>query len=164
MKIDAEKIAALAAEVALEEGVEVVDLEAGAEGPRAVIRVFLDREGGIRLSDCESFSRKFGALLDVADPVPGPYALEVSSPGIDRRLVTPAHFAAAAGRRIRVSLREPVSGSRNFKGTLLRSDADGLDLERDGRTYRLPLALIRRANVDVSQDELFGPKKTKRTR
>ena len=162
VKVDTDKIAALADGVALDEAVEVVDVEAVQEGPRTVIRIFIDREGGVGIGDCESFSRRFGALLDVEDPVPGPYALEVSSPGVNRRLSKPRHFAAAEGRRVRVSLAEPVEGSRNFTGILRRTDDDGIDIERDGKTFRLPYRLMRKANIDVTQDELFGKGKKKR--
>ncbi|HZW36533.1 MAG TPA: ribosome maturation factor RimP, partial [Candidatus Deferrimicrobiaceae bacterium] len=129
MKADIEKIGALVARVAQEEMVEVFDLDVVREGPRTLIRIFLDREGGIRLGECESFSRKIGAALDVDDPMPGPYVLEVSSPGIHRKLTKPAHFASGAGKRIKVSLVEPVEGSRNYTGTLLRADGEGIDLE-----------------------------------
>jgi ribosome maturation factor RimP len=161
MKADIEKIEALLSQVAQEEMVEVFDLAVLREGPRTVIRVFLDREGGIRLGECESFSRKMSAALDVSDPMPGPYVLEVSSPGLNRRLTKPAHFAAAAGRRIRVALAEPVDGSRNYVGTLRSADAEGIDLERDGRAYRFPYAAVRKANLEISQEELFGKGKRK---
>jgi len=112
MRVDTARIEALAGQVAREELVELVDMEIAPEGRRALVRVFVDREGGITLADCEAFSRKLGALLDVEDPVEGPYVLEVSSPGLDRRLVRPSHFAAARGRRVRVVLAEPVEGCR----------------------------------------------------
>lgn len=162
MKPDTEKIAALVADAARDEMLELVDIDVGQDGPRTVIRIFLDREGGIRLIDCETFSRRIGALLDVEDPVPGPYSLEVSSPGVNRRLTKPAHFAASGGKRVKVSLSEPVEGSRNFTGTLLASDADGIEIDREGRTYRLPFRLMRRANIEVTQEELFGKEKKKR--
>jgi ribosome maturation factor RimP len=162
MKADIEKIEALVARVAQEEMVEVFDLDVVREGPRTLIRIFLDREGGIRLGECESFSRKIGAALDVDDPMPGPYVLEVSSPGINRKLTKPAHFAASAGKRVKVSLVEPVEGSRNYSGTLLRADGEGIELERDGRTFRFPYGAVRKANVEVPQDELFGKGKGKR--
>ena len=161
-KVDTDKIAALAAGVALDEAVEVFDVETVQEGPRTVIRIFIDRDGGVGIGDCESFSRRFGAILDVEDLVPGPYALEVSSPGVNRRLSKPRHFEAAQGRRVRVSVAEPVEGSRNFTGILRRTDDDGIDIERDGKTFRLPYRLIRKANIDVTQDELFVKGKKKR--
>ena len=156
MKIDTERIVAAAEVVAQDEMVELVDLEISPEGPRPVIRVFIDREGGARLGDCESYSRKLGAILEVEDPVAGSYILEVSTPGINRRLKQPKDFAAYRGRRVRVTLSTPVEGSRNFRGILLGSDDEGIDLDRDGRTFRLPYRLMRKANLDVTQEELFG--------
>lgn len=156
MRVDSEKIAVLTENVARDELVELVDVEIVAEGPRSVIRVFIDREGGVQLRDCESFSRKLGAILDVEDPLAGPYSLEVSSPGMDRRLRQPKHFAACKGKRVKILLSSPVEGSRNFRGTLLRSDEEGIELDRDGRTFRLPYRLMRKANLVVPQSELFG--------
>ena len=162
MKIDTEKIAALAEGVAQDELVELIDVEVATEGSRSVIRVFIDREGGVQLRDCESVSRKLGAILDVEDPVSAPYSLEVSSPGLNRRLSRPKHFAAFRGRKVRVSLSAPVEGSRNFRGVLLGSDEEGIELERDGRIFRLPYRLIRKANLEVLQEELFGKGKRRR--
>lgn len=156
MKIDTEKVAALAEGVARDELVDLIDVEIAREGPRCLVRVFIDREGGIRLDDCVSFSRKFGAILDVEDPVEGPYSLEVSSPGMDRRLSKPKDFAACRGKRVKIFLSAPVEGSRNFRGVLRGSDEEGIDLDRDGRTFRLPYRLMRKANLEVSQEELFG--------
>ena len=162
MKIDTEKIAALAEGVAQDELVELIDVEVATEGSRSVIRVFIDREGGVKLRDCESVSRKLGAILDVEDPVSAPYSLEVSSPGLNRRLSRPKHFAAFRGRKVRVSLSAPVEGSRNFRGILLGSDEEEIELERDGRIFRLPYRLIRKANLEVLQEELFGKGKRRR--
>jgi len=162
VKIDTEKIAALAEGVAQDELVELIDVEVATEGSRSVIRVFIDREGGVQLRDCESVSRKLGAILDVEDPVSAPYSLEVSSPGLNRRLSRPKHFAAFRGRKVRVSLSAPVEGSRNFRGILLGSDEEEIELERDGRIFRLPYRLIRKANLEVLQEELFGKGKRRR--
>ncbi len=162
MKTDIENIEALVYQVAHEEMVEIFDLNVVREGPRTLIRVFIDREGGIRLGECESFSRKMSAVLDVHDPMPGPFVLEVSSPGLDRRLTRPAHFAAVTGRKIRVSLSEPFEGSRNYAGTLVSADGEGFEVEKEGRTFRFAYAAVRKANLEVSQEELFGKGKRKR--
>jgi len=162
MKVDAEKIEALAGQLARDEVLELVDVEIRPEGARAVLRVVLDREGGIRLGEIESFSRRFGALLEVEDPVQGPYVLEVSSPGLERKLTRPSHFAASRGKRIRVSLAEFLEGSRNFRGTLTESDEEGFVLEREGTRYRIPFRLVRKANIEITQEELFGTGKRKR--
>lgn len=162
MKVDTEKITALAGQIAQDEMLELVDVEIASEGPRAVIRVFLDREGGIRLAEIESFSRRFGALLEVEDPVQGGYLLEVSSPGLERKLTRPSHYAACRGKRVKVSLSDFVEGSRNFRGTLKDSDEEGFDLEREGTVYRIPFRMVRKANIEITQEELFGTGKRKR--
>jgi len=162
MKADIDKIEPLVAQVAREEMVDLFDLVVAREGPRTVVRVFIEREGGVRLGDCQEFSRKLSAALDVNDPMPGAYVLEVSSPGLNRRLSKPRHFASAAGKRVRVELRELFEGNRNYRGTLLRADEEGIDIDRDGRTFRLPYSIIRKANLDISQEELFGKGKKKR--
>jgi len=162
MKADIDKIEPLVAQVAREDMLEVFDLVVAREGPRTVIRVFIDREGGVRMADCQTFSRRLSAVFDVHDPIPGSYVLEVSSPGINRRLTKPAHFATLAGKRVRVALREFVEGSRNYQGTLLRADDDGIDIEKDGRTFRLAYTNMRKANLDISHEELFGKGKKKR--
>lgn len=162
MKVDTEKIAALAGQLAQDEMLELVDVEIGSEGPRPVIRVFLDREGGIRLGEIQSFSRRFGALLEVEDPVQGAYLLEVSSPGLERKLTRPSHFAACRGKLVKVSLIDFIEGSRNFRGTLKDSDEEGFDLEREGKRYRIPFRMVRKANVEITQEELFGTGKRKR--
>lgn len=162
MKVNAEKIASLAGQLAQDEMLELVDIEIASEGPRALVRVFLDREGGIRMGEIESFSRRFGAMLEVEDPVHGPYLLEVSSPGLERKLTRPSHFAACRGKLVKVSLVEFLEGSRNFRGTLLDSDEDGFDIERDGKRYRIPYRMVRKANVEITQEELFGKGKRKR--
>lgn len=162
MKVDTERIEALARRVADEEMVEIFDLQVGSAGTRAAIRIFLDSPGGVTLRDCETFSRKLGALLEVEDPIPGPYALEVSSPGLDRKLKRPEHFGASKGRRVRVALVEPVDGSRNIAGTLIESDDAGIEVDRGDRVFRIPYRMIRKASLEISQEELFGKGSKKR--
>ncbi len=162
MKIDTAKIETLAAQVAAEDGLEVVDLSVGGDGARTVLRIFVDREGGIRLSECEAFSRKMSAVLDVEDPVEGAYVLEVSSPGVNRRLSRPAHYARERGRTVRVTLSEPIRGRRTLVGTLGESDAEGFGIDCAGEAFRVPYAAVRRANIEVTQDELFAKGKKKK--
>lgn len=156
MKVDIPKIETLAGEVAREEMVELVDVRVLPEGPRVLLRVYIDREGGIRVGECESFSRKLSARLDVEDPVDRAYVLEVSSPGLDRRLARPEHFAAVRGRRLRAALSEPVDGCRNVVGTLVSSDEREIVVDRGDRTFRIPYLSIRKAKLDVTNEELFG--------
>ena len=160
--MDTDKIEALAGGVARDLSLHVYDLEVAREGPRRILRVYLDRDGGVALPDIQAFSRRFGAILDVEDPLEGPYVLEVSSPGLNRRLRRQEHFAQAAGRRIRVALLRVQEGRRNIVGTLVRCDGEGIDVAVDNLEIRVAYGEIRKANLDVTQEELFGKEKRKR--
>ncbi len=163
MKItDNEKFEAMAGEIARDLSLSLFDVEVAREGPRSILRVFVDREGGVSLSEIQSFSRRFGAVLDVEDPVEGPYLLEVSSPGLNRRLRRPEHFAFSVGKRLKVTLTEPREGRRHFVGTLAAADQGGIDLKTDDAVVRIAFGEVRKANLDVTQEELFGKGKKKR--
>jgi len=112
-------------------GFELIELEYGAGRAHALLRLYIDREGGVRLDDCERVSREVSALLDVEDPIPCAYTLEVSSPGFDRLLRTRAHFGRFVGSRVFVELKEPRAGRRRYTGTLLTVDEAGIGLEVD---------------------------------
>jgi ribosome maturation factor RimP len=161
-KPDTEKIGALAREVARDLSLSLFDLEVAREGPRTVLRVFVDREGGVVLSDIETYSRRLGALLDVEDPVAGAYVLEVSSPGVNRRLRRPEHFEAVVGRRVKVTLAEPRDGRRHLSGVLSGSDGEGITIMAEEAGYRIPYGEIRKASLEVTQEELFGKGKKRR--
>jgi ribosome maturation factor RimP len=160
--MDTLKIEALAGEVARDLSLSLFDVEIVREGPRTFLRVFVEREGGVPLSDIATFSRRFGAILEVDDPMDGAYVLPVSSPGVTRRLRRPEHFARSLGKRVRVNLAEPREGRRNLVGDLSGCDGEGIEVVADGTTYRVPYGEIRKANLDVTQEELFG--KGKKTR
>lgn len=160
--MDTLKIEALAGEVARDLSLSLFDVEIAREGPRTILRVFVEREGGVPLSDIVTFSRRFGAVLEVDDPMSGPYVLEVSSPGVTRRLRRPEHFDGALGKRVRVNLSAPREGRRHLVGELSRCDGEGIEVVSDGTAYRLPYGEIRKATLDVTQEELFGKGKKKR--
>jgi len=161
-KPDTEKIEVLAREVARDLSLSLFDLEVAREGPRTILRVFVDREGGVVLSDIEAYSRRLGALLDVEDPVAGAYVMEVSSPGVNRRLRRPEHFEAAVGRRVKVTLAEPREGRRHVAGVLSGSDGEGIAIAVGDAEIRVPFGEIRKASLEVTQEELFGKGKKKR--
>lgn len=121
-------------------GYELIDLDFRPGG--GLVRLFIDKDPAVTLDDCEHVSRQVGDLLDVEDPVPGGYVLEVSSPGLDRRLRTPAHFEAVIGTEIRVELMRPIDGRRNFRGPLTAADANSIEIEVDGTKWELPLAEV----------------------
>jgi ribosome maturation factor RimP len=162
VKTDTIKIEALAGEVARDLSLSLYDVEVSREGPRNILRVYVEREGGVALSDIATFSRRFGAILEVDDPVEGPYVLEVSSPGVTRRLRRPDHFERSLGKRVRVSLVAPREGRRHLIGVLSGCDDEGIEVRADEETHRVPYAEIRKANLDVTQEELFGKGKKKR--
>jgi ribosome maturation factor RimP len=128
-------------------GYELTDLEARLSGKNGVLRLFIDQPEGIGLDDCEKVSRAVSALLDVEDPIPGHYDLEVSSPGLDRRLTKPEHFQRFTGEILKVQTRFPIAGRRRFRGRLTGADEQNIVLEVDGAEHRLPLATIDSARL-----------------
>jgi ribosome maturation factor RimP len=126
MALDVDRVREIATRVAASSGLEVVEVELLGGGKARMLRVFLDRPAagadplaGVTHEDCANFSREFGTILDVEDAVPGgSYTLEVSSPGLDRKLTKAADFARFAGSRVKLMTRQPVDNSRHFEGRL----------------------------------------------
>ena len=152
------------------QGLEVVDVELRHEGSSGrVLRVYLDRVGGPDeapgVDDLGRVSRELGDLLDVYDVVAGSYTLEVSSPGLDRPLRKPEHFARFVGRRVRIHAGELIGGRRNFRGPLHDAGGEGVTVLQDGREVFSPFGLIVKANVEyewASQDAEPGLARGKR--
>ena len=128
-------------------GYELVQLDYSAGRAHAVVRVFVDRPGGVTLDDCARISRELSALLDVEDPIPSAYTLEVSSPGFDRVLRTQAHFGRFVGSRVFVELKEPREGRRRYTGKLLTVDEAGIALEVDREQVRMAFDEIGKARL-----------------
>jgi ribosome maturation factor RimP len=128
-------------------GYELVELEYSAGRGSAVVRLFIDRPEGVGLEDCERVSREVSALLDVEDPIPTAYTLEVSSPGFDRLLRTQAHFARFVGSRVAVELNVAREGRRRYTGTILSTDAAGIALEVDGERVAMSFSEIGKARL-----------------
>jgi ribosome maturation factor RimP len=128
-------------------GYELVDLEQSSGRGSAIVRLFIDRLEGVGLTDCERVSREVSALLDVEDPIPTAYRLEVSSPGFDRVLRTQAHFARFIGSRVAVELAAPREGRRRYTGTLVAADEAGVALEVDGQRVPVSFAEIGKARL-----------------
>ena len=127
-------------------GYELVDLEARIGG-NGLLRIFIDQDDGIDIDDCESVSRQLSAFLDVEEPLPGGYTLEVSSPGLDRPLRTAEHFERFAGHEAKIRLAVGREGRRNFKGRLCGVEEAEVMIEVDGQTWRLALADIATAHL-----------------
>ena len=128
-------------------GYELSDLEVNLGGRHGVLRVFIDKPDGIGLGDCEKVSLAISALLDVEDPLPGKYDLEVSSPGLDRKLTKIEHFQRFEGETVKVQMRFPIEGRRRFRGTLVSSDDANIVVEVDGVPHTLPVATIDTARL-----------------
>ncbi|MDB6106695.1 MAG: ribosome maturation factor RimP [Gammaproteobacteria bacterium] len=147
-----ERLIALIEPVLVRLGYELVELEYAAGRSRAVVRLFIDHSGidkpeGIAVEDCERVSREVAALLDVDDPIPTAYTLEVSSPGFDRVLRTAAHFERFVGSRVFVELKAPRAGRRRYTGMLQAVNATGIELEVDKQKVEVPFEEIGKARL-----------------
>lgn len=128
-------------------GFELVDAQLSGGAHRRLLRVYIDAPGGVTVEDCAQVSEQLSAILDVEDPIRERYTLEVSSPGLDRPLVRREDFARFAGERIRVKLRQPRAGQRNFQGRLIGMAGDNVVLDLGGQTVDLDFADIERARL-----------------
>jgi len=137
-------------------GYEFVGLDYGSDPNNAVLVIYIDQEAGVKVEDCEKVSREVAALLDVEDPIPGHYNLEVSSPGLDRPLFTPDQYERFTGEVVRVSLFAPQDGRRKFKGTILGTEGDQVKLELDGSEVLLEMNNIAKARLVPDYDNLFS--------
>jgi ribosome maturation factor RimP len=128
-------------------GYELTDIEVRLGGQGGLIRLTIDKPDGIDLDDCEKVSHAMSALLDVEEPVPGNYNLEVSSPGLDRKLTKVEHFQRFEGETLKVTMRFPIEGRRRFRGKLLSSNKENIVVEVDGESHSLPLTMIDTARL-----------------
>jgi ribosome maturation factor RimP len=145
-----EKIREAAERVAGAAGLEVLDVE-WKVGRQRFLRVVLDKPGGVSHGDCEKVSQELGVILDVEELIPGAagYVLEVSSPGLDRKLTRPAEFERFAGRRAKISLSQPVEDRTFYEGRLAGYTEGRVQLDVDGRVLALPFEWIRKAQLVV---------------
>lgn len=129
-------------------GYEILGVEYISQGKHSRLRIYVDAEQGIGLSDCERVSHQASGILDVEDPVSGHYSLEVSSPGLDRPLFRPDHYARFIGRRVKLRLRQALNGQRNFDGEIQSVEDDniyiGID---DGNQLTIKCSEIEKANL-----------------
>ena len=131
-----EKVTELARPIVEEEGCSLWDVEYVREAGNRYLRVYIDKEGGVDIDDCERISRRLDPVLDEADPIPESYVFEVGSAGIERELKRPSDFEAFLGSEVEVKLYQPVNGQKSFVGTLV-SFTDGVtEIEVKGKIYR----------------------------
>lgn len=142
----------LAEPIALSDGFYVYDIEYVKEGGLWFLRVYIDKDGGISMDECEVFSRKLSAALDSADPIDGNYYLEVSSPGIERKLKTNDHFIRYIGEMIDISLYKALDGNKNLTGTLKNFVNDEITLLCGEKEYHIPLSAAAKVNLHFDFD------------
>lgn len=128
-------------------GYELWGIEYNTHSRHPLLRVFIDSENGINVEDCAAASRQISSVLDVEDPINTEYTLEVSSPGMDRPLFTLDQFTRYVGEWVKVKLRAPFEGRRNFRGRLAGVEADEVVVVVDDHEFLLPIELIDKANV-----------------
>lgn len=139
-------------EVLLEPAISALDCELWgldyvAQGKNSLLRLYIEKEGGVQLEDCERVSRQVSATLDVEDPIQGEYTLEVSSPGMDRPLFKLDHYRRCIGEHVAIRLRVAFEGRRKFNGLLKGVENDEIVLEIENEEYLLPFELIDKANI-----------------
>ncbi len=150
MEQKTERITVLAESLAAPHGVQLLDVEMSGSGRRALVRVIIDKEGGVTLAECEKFSRALSALLDVEDPISSSYLLEVSSPGLDRPLKKIKHFEQSKGRLARVVLKTQIDGQNVVVGRVKDVRGDTIILESGGSEELLiPFDTISRARLEM---------------
>src|SRR3954454_1768022 len=141
------KIEEIVERVAHSEGIEVVEVELKGGGRNQLLRISIDKPDGGTHADCEFISHQVGTILDVEDVVPGHYTLEVSSPGVERKLSKPGDFERFQGKKARITLHEPLENQRNWEGTLAGFTDGLISLETAGRIVQFRLDQVAKANL-----------------
>jgi ribosome maturation factor RimP len=149
MAVDVEMIRTMAERVARSEGLYLVEVEVKGGRSNPLLRIYIDKTGGVSHADCQLVSEQLSAMLDVEDPFPGSYTLEVSSPGLDRELRKPSDFEHFAGRRARLVLREPVNGQSVVEGRLAGWEAGRVLIDVGERRQEFELATLSKAKLVV---------------
>jgi ribosome maturation factor RimP len=144
-----EKARAICERVGNQEGLEIVEVDLVGGGRNRVLRICIDKPGGVSHADCEKVSHQVGEILDVEDVIPGAgYTLEVSSPGVERKLTKPRDFERFVGEKVKVSLRAPLENQRHWQGMLAAFANGTVTLETaPGKSIQFPLEQVERANL-----------------
>lgn len=148
------KVFDLAEDLAIQEGLEVVDVEISGSSGRYIVRIYIDAEGGITISDCASFSRNLGALLEIEDPVPSAYFLEVSSPGIERVLRKPSHFDKYLGERARIEFVKAVEGRRKVTGEITEVTPLHVVIRQGENQFDITYENIKKARLKIDYTKM----------
>ena len=142
-------------------GFEFVGIEQSSNPKNPVVVIYIDRPEGIDIEDCATVSREVAALLDVEDPIPGHYNLEVSSPGLDRPLFTTEQYTRFAGELAKVTVYAPVDGRRKFKGAILEAGEGTVTIDQDGTPVTLEMSNVVKARLVPDYDAVLAGSKDK---
>jgi ribosome maturation factor RimP len=156
MTVDLDHVRAIAERVATSLGLEVVEVEMRGGGKSRMLRIFIDKPAGVTHEDCANLSREVSTILDVEDAVPGgSYVLEVSSPGLDRKLFRPGDFERFQGSRVKLTTKDPVNGNRHFEGRLEHFAAGRLtlDIGQARRKFRRQPGMPEKLEIDLANIE-----------
>jgi ribosome maturation factor RimP len=154
MALDIDKIREIAERVAASSGLEVVDLELRGGGKARMLRIFIDKLAGVTHEDCANVSREVGTILDVEDAISGSYTLEVSSPGLDRKLFRPADYERFTGSLIKLTTQQPVNGNCHFEGRLEHFEQGRLTLDLNAtKKKRRPDDVSPKLEIDLKNVE-----------
>jgi len=149
-----DRVSAIADPILSNEGMELVELEYRRESKGWVLRLYIDKEGGVTLDDCTRISQEVGRSLDVEDFISTPYTLEVSSPGLARPLKKEKDFMKYRNHMIKVKTIDPIENRRQFKGKLLGITENRIEIAKDGGVFQILLSNVAKANLEIDWDML----------
>jgi ribosome maturation factor RimP len=141
--------------------IELVDVEYRRESQGWVLRLYIDKAGGVTLDDCSRISQEVGRTLDVEDFIPNAYTLEVSSPGLTRPLKREKDFMKYCNHRIKINTFDPIENRRKFKGKLLGVSENHIQIEMEEGVFQIPLSNVAKANLDIDWNTLWKEDPTK---
>jgi ribosome maturation factor RimP len=156
MAVDLDQVRGIVERVASSQGLEVVEVELRGGGKARMLRIFIDKPAGVTHEDCANVSREVGTILDVEDAIPGgQYTLEVSSPGLDRKLSRPADFERFRGSRVKLTTRDEIKGNRHFEGRLEQFESGRLtlDLAEARKKFRPKESAAQKLEIELSNVE-----------
>ncbi len=144
-----QRVRTIAEPILSEEGMELLEVEYRRESRGWILRLYIDKQGGVTLDDCTRVSREVGRNLDVEDFIPSAYTLEISSPGLTRPLKTAKDFLRYRNRLVHVKTLSPVENRSHFSGRLLGISEKGIEIEADGQIFQILLSNVSKANLEV---------------
>lgn len=148
-KTAVEKIEASLMPIIRDGNLELVEVEFRPSGKRWLLRIYIDKEGGVTIEDCAWVSRELSMVLDVEDVIDHPYRLEVSSPGLTRKLTRREDFVRYKGKRCRIITTEPIAGRNEFRGNILDITDDSVEISEKIDIFTIPICAIKRAHLEI---------------